>query len=106
MSYLIEKDGERQCVTSLDGYADWTVLAEGEAAVPVDFATFVNGAWLVDEAAKAEAERKAAILAADPIGRFDELQARIAELEAMVQVMAPLVEQTSGVSLETGAPLA
>lgn len=106
MSYLIEKNGERCHVESLNGYEDWTVVAEGEAARPVDFANFVDGLWLVDEAAKAEAERKAAILAADPVGRFDELQARIAELEAMVQVMAPLVEQTSGVSIETGGPLA
>ena len=69
MSYLIEKNGERQYVGSLDGYGDWTIVADGEAAHPVEHANFVDGAWVVDEADKAEAERRAAILATEPVRR-------------------------------------
>ena len=49
MSYLIEKDGERQYVGSLDGYEGWEVLGEGEAAQPPDDndAIFQDGTWII-----------------------------------------------------------
>ena len=36
MKYLIELEGERQCVTSLDGYDDWTVVGQSELEDPID----------------------------------------------------------------------
>lgn len=34
--YLIEKDGERQNVTSLSGYEDWTVLESDVPMIPLE----------------------------------------------------------------------
>jgi hypothetical protein len=53
---LIELNGERQLVESLDGYDGCTVVAEGVDAPPSDHCQFVDGAWLEDEDARAEAE--------------------------------------------------
>lgn len=106
MPYLIELNGERQLVESLDGYADWNVEGEDVPVPPHDHCALVDGAWVVDAPALAEAERIAAIRSQDPVTMHDELQARIAELEATVQVMGPMLEMVTGISLETGEELA
>lgn len=59
MSYLIEKDGERQCVKDLVGYEDWTILTEGAAAKPKDHADFDGEKWVVCPIKKGKAERAA-----------------------------------------------
>lgn len=82
MSYLIEKDGERQHVGSLDGYEDWIVLAEGVNAKPKEHADFVGGRWRVNTARKAAAEKKAARRAKGWEAVVEELEARITALEA------------------------
>lgn len=85
MGFLIEKGSEREYVESLDGREGWTVLAEGEAARPRDHAEFDGKRWVVDEAAKAEAEKVAAILA-DPVGEIAKRDAQIAQLAAALGI--------------------
>lgn len=49
MSYLIEKNGERQHVNEFEeGYkADgWKIIAEGKAAKPKDHHDWVDGKWV------------------------------------------------------------
>lgn len=43
--FLVEKDGERQCVQSLEGYEDWTILVEGADAMPKDQMVFTGERW-------------------------------------------------------------
>jgi hypothetical protein len=45
--YVIEKDGERQNVTSLGGYDDWTVVSEVVDELPDHEAELVDGAWVI-----------------------------------------------------------
>ena len=46
--FLIQRGDERQCVESLVGYEDWTVLKSGEdSRPPDDEAEYVNGDWVV-----------------------------------------------------------
>lgn len=45
--FLIEKDGERQNVTSMAGYEDWTVISEIADEVPDHEAELVEGQWVV-----------------------------------------------------------
>jgi hypothetical protein len=69
--FLIEKDGEKQFVGSLDGYDGWTVLGRGKcAAPPIGTAQWIHGRWVADRdpavaSIKAEAERR--ILAKWPV---------------------------------------
>ena len=65
MKYLIEKNGERQYVDSLEHYEGWTVLGEGAAFKPVEHGAFINGAWVVDQQKKTRAERRALLLNMD-----------------------------------------
>jgi hypothetical protein len=83
MSYLVEKNGERQHVVSLDGYEDWTVLAEGANSRPVDHADWNPTAkrWVVNPGLQAAAMRVAAANAmsrAELLARIEALEARLA----------------------------
>lgn len=84
MSYLIEhpETGERQHVGSLDAYPDWTVLKDGPDAKPKEHADFVGGKWRVNTARKAAAEKQAARRTKGWEAVVEELEARIAALEA------------------------
>ncbi len=81
MSYLIEKDGERQHVKDLDGFEDWTVLGSGAACKPRPHSNWdqVSGKWVLDPTAKAKAEHDAR----DPKELIAALEARVAALEAL-----------------------
>lgn len=104
---LFELNGEKQLVGDDSSIPEGaTILAVDIEVQPSDFHELIDGKWSLNAERKAEAERMEAIINAGPEGRFEELQARLAELEAMVQVMAPMVELASGMSIETGLPLA
>jgi hypothetical protein len=57
---LIEHDGERLLVESLEGYDGATVIAENVPLPPSEFCTW-NGEWVEDEEAKVRAEEMARI---------------------------------------------
>jgi hypothetical protein len=91
MSFLIEKNGERQHVKSLKGYEGWTVLKKGRGSQPVDHAEFVDGKWKVDPDLKARREKRTALVAMVPrdwrehvVDRLDALEAEIARLSAAI----------------------
>lgn len=44
MSKLIEKDGERQYVTSLEGYEGWIEVPD--VAEPKDYSELIDGQWV------------------------------------------------------------
>lgn len=101
---LIELNGERQLVLSLDGYEGATVIKEGVDEQPSDFHKLDDkGAWVLDE--DAEHEGLMAAANSDVDARIEFLEHRLAEMEATMQVMVPMVEQASGVNLETGEAL-
>jgi hypothetical protein len=56
---LIELNGDRQLVDSLDGYDGWSVVADGIDPPPSDHCHFEGGQWVEDETAKAAADREA-----------------------------------------------
>lgn len=45
--FVIEKDDERQNVTSLDGYEDWTVVSEVSDEIPDSQAELVGDEWVI-----------------------------------------------------------
>lgn len=47
MRYVIEKDGERQNVTSLSGYDGWAVVSEVGDEIPDHEAELLEGQWVV-----------------------------------------------------------
>jgi hypothetical protein len=68
--FWIEHNGERQVVSSLDGYPGHKLLAKDVPPRP-DFATdFQSGKWVVDEEAKAEAQEIADLAALGSRGRL------------------------------------
>lgn len=89
---LIEQNGEQMLVESMKGHKGAKVLHRRVPEQPNEFCMLVNGKWKEDTAAREAAERQADILNLGHVGRFDELSARIAELEAIVMVLAPLAE--------------
>lgn len=52
MSYLIEKDGARECVNDLEGYEGWTVIAEGADAQPIEHGEWTGDCWAIPLATK------------------------------------------------------
>ena len=56
---LIEHNGERQLVHSLDGHDGCKVIAKNVEPPPHDHCTWSKGKWVEDAAAKAEADHRA-----------------------------------------------
>ena len=56
---LIEHNGERQLVHSLDGYAGCKVIARNVKPPPHDHYTWSKGKWVEDADAKAAADHRA-----------------------------------------------
>lgn len=56
---LIEHEGERQLVHSLDGYDGCKVIAKNVDPPPHDHCTWAKGKWVEDAAAKVAADHRA-----------------------------------------------
>lgn len=97
--YVVEKDGERQNVTSLDGYDDWTLVSEVADEIPDHDAELVDGEWVVPIAVRRARVWEATKLYRDlhrhmgcdtPKGRMDndpESQAKLTGAVTMAQLM-------------------
>jgi hypothetical protein len=85
MSFLIEKDGERQWVKTLEGVEDWTVLQE-DAPLPPENAELVDGEWRVlPEEEWATSQREFSSMPREELVAWIEiLEARIDVLESKV----------------------
>lgn len=60
---LIEHQGERLLVTSLEGYPKATVIAADIDPPPSDYCEFKSGKWVENAAAKAAAAERARLAA-------------------------------------------
>ena len=70
--YLIEKDGEKQWVKSLQGYdKSWTVHGKDTKFEPVEHAEFVNGKWKIDSELRAKADRRVRAMSMDQHELFE-----------------------------------
>jgi phage-related tail fiber protein len=106
MRYVIEKDGERQNVSSLEGHEDWTVISEVDDELPDPEAELVDGAWVVPldilkqrkwEDAKIYRDFRRSTGCATPKGRMDSDEESKVKLNGAV-TMAQLVGDTFSVN--------
>jgi hypothetical protein len=88
---LIELDGERQLVESLDGYAGWAVIEKDVDLPPSDYCARVDGAWVEDTAAKDAGEQAAALEAMSKADLLSMIDAKIAVVSASVDSLATQV---------------
>lgn len=88
--YLIEKDGERQNVTSLEGYEGWTVVDDDCDLPPSDHCEYDPTApkgkrWKEDKAKREKHERRIRYKEMHRDELVDELMAEIRKLEARIE---------------------
>ena len=85
--YLIEKDGEKQFVSSLKGYDDsWTIHGKGKKFEPKEHHVFERGKWVHQPEAQAQADRQrmlASLTNADLVKMIEGLADRVAKLEGL-----------------------
>lgn len=104
--FLIEElNGDRQLVTSLDGIGDAKVVNDDVPEPPSDW-HFLDeaGVWVLDE--QAEHDGLLAAAHADKDALIAELSTRLAEMEATMMVLVPIVEQSTGLDIGSGELLA
>jgi hypothetical protein len=84
MSHLIEKDGERQYVNSLDGYEDWTVVPDVPA--PQDGCELVNNEWVPNPELQLELQQQSLqnMTREELIAWIEIMEARIDTLEDQI----------------------
>lgn len=97
--FVIEKDGERQNVTDLDGYDGWTLVSEVPDEIPDHEAELVDGAWVIPidirrarvwsavKALRAEKEDGAASTPYGPIDCDDRSKIKISGLVQTAQLL-------------------
>jgi len=101
--FLIEIDGERQLVGSLDGCDGCTVIAEGVARQDEAYARLATArtiewdgsAWAGDPIAKTEAERRAGLRAMSKAEIVDFFESELAKQAAELERLAASVEALS-----------
>lgn len=93
MSYLVEnpEQTERVYTDSLEGYEDWTVIADGEEARPIECHDFVDGAWVANAEQEQARDYEISIsskskdeLVMQLAAELEDLRARVVTLEAYI----------------------
>lgn len=92
---LIEKNGERQCVKSMDGYDGWTVLANSVSEPPEHSEWIAGQGYVVDEVKAAEVAEESRLralprreLMAEMETKLDFLKGELAKRDVQIAELA------------------